>query len=321
MLIWGITNGSAGMVSQVSGVGELLAAKTNSQFVLKTFKRKAPWGVLPGYVIFRVLAQLTADSDDANPPWPDVILSSGRRAAPFAIAIKKLADKRCTIVHLQDPRIAPSFFDLVVAQEHDHLHGTNVISTFTALHSVTEKKLKAAAEQFAHLGTMLSPRATVLIGGATHNYTPNDAAMQQLIAQLESALRVGGSLMMTASRRTLPQHLEMLKTWAAGKGARVYLYDGESENPYLGLLAHADFILATDDSVNMMSEALATGKPLYILPWQGHKRTKPANFAEKLIEKSVARKFEGALVPFSITPIDEKKEVVNAIIRTLAAKT
>lgn len=318
MLIWGMTSGGAGMVSQVSGVGELLAAKTNGRFVLKTFKRKAPWCWLPGYATFRVLAQLTHGSDAATPPWPDVIISSGRRAAPFAIAIRTLSDKRCTAIHLQDPRIAPSFFDLVFAQEHDHLHGENVISTFAALHAVTDKKLHAASEQFAALGTRLAPRVAVLIGGATHHYTPSAAALTQLIEQLEAALTQSGSLMVTLSRRTLPAHAAQIKKWATTKESRVYLYDGEGENPYLGLLAHANVILVTDDSVSMMSEAISTGKPLYLLQWKGHARTKPAQFANRLKAKGMAREFTGTLAPFAYPPVDEKKEVVNAIIRQLA---
>ncbi len=321
MLIWGITAGSAGMQSQVRGVGELLAQKTNSTLRMKTFKRTAPWCWLPGYVTYRALSQMTEDSDPAIAPWPDVIISSGRRAAPFSIAIKKISPARCTTIHLQDPRIAPSFFDLVVAQEHDNLHGTNVISTFTALHSITEKKLKAAAEQFAHLGSMLAPRVAVLIGGATHHYTPGNGAMQQVLAQLEAALSAGKSLMITTSRRTLPAHVRMLEERvAAWPKERVYLYNGQGENPYFGLLAHADAILVTDDSVNMMSEVLCTGKPLHVLFWYRHRGTKPARFARTLIERGIAHPFDGHFPAFSYLPIDEKKDVVNAIIRVLAAK-
>jgi hypothetical protein len=38
----------------------------------------------------------------------------------------------------------------------------------------------------------------------------------------------------------------------------------DPENPYFGILANADRIIATADSVSMMAEACATGRPVYL---------------------------------------------------------
>ena len=102
--------------------------------------------------------------------------------------------------------------------------------------------------------------------------------MRDLIAQLGT---IEGSLLVTTSRRTGTRNIEALKRRFAGN-AHVYLYTGEGENPYVGMLACADRIYVTNDSVNMMSEALASGKPVEILKLQGHENTKPARFAERI---------------------------------------
>jgi hypothetical protein len=47
----------------------------------------------------------------------------------------------------------------------------------------------------------------------------------------------------------------------------VHFWNGadDGENPYRGYLAAADRIVVTPDSVNMLSEACATGKPVFTL--------------------------------------------------------
>ena len=96
----------------------------------------------------------------------------------------------------------------------------------------------------------------------------------------------GATLLVTPSRRTGEVQTAMLQSAFPMPGA--YVYDGKGENPYLGLLALADTIIVTDDSVNMMTEACATGKPVYILPLPGHRDTKPARFAKGLIDQGFA---------------------------------
>ena len=102
------------------------------------------------------------------------------------------------------------------------------------------------------------------------------------------------SLLITPSKRTGDDNIAMLRA-AFANNIRAYVYDFVEENPYMGLLALADTIIVSDDSVNMMSEAHATGKPLYILPLPGHDETKPARFAQKLIEEKSARKLSKIL--------------------------
>jgi len=60
-----------------------------------------------------------------------------------------------------------------------------------------------------------------------------------------------------------------------------FFWDGEGENPYPRLLAHADAFLVTADSINMTGEPCATGKPVYVFEPEGGSR-KFARFHESL---------------------------------------
>src|SRR5690606_38571034 len=55
------------------------------------------------------------------------------------------------------------------------------------------------------------------------------------------------------------QHLR--EAFAAFAGA-FWAGDGDGPNPYAGFLGWADRLVVTPDSVNMLSEACATGKPV-----------------------------------------------------------
>ena len=48
------------------------------------------------------------------------------------------------------------------------------------------------------------------------------------------------------------------------------IWNGEGPNPYFAFLAGADYILVTEDSTNMATEAASTGKPVFVLKMDGH---------------------------------------------------
>lgn len=77
--------------------------------------------------------------------------------------------------------------------------------------------------------------------------------------------RVG--LAVTPSRRTAPEAAAALSRRLAPFGA--FVWDGGGANPYFGLLALADAIVVTCDSVSMMSEAAATTAPIFIFECRG----------------------------------------------------
>lgn len=314
MILWGVTTGHGGMHNQVQGVLEELGLP----FVMKHAQRRKPWCWLPVCCYRGALKQLTPGSDTLAAPWPDAVIASGRRSAALALAIKRASGNRTKIIYITDPRACRNRFDLIVAMEHDHVSGPNVISTRLALHRLTQASLAEAgaawASKFTHLP---APRVAVLIGGTTHKYTLTEPAMRQLIAMLKGLLRREQvSLLITPSRRTGEKNLALLKE-AMAEEKRAYVYGMAGENPYPAVLALADYVLVTEDSVNMMSEAAYVKKPLYLLPLPGHENTKPARFAERLIADGIARRLSEAPLEHWDYPMPEERSRVAAAIRAL----
>ncbi|MGB7931407.1 MAG: ELM1/GtrOC1 family putative glycosyltransferase, partial [Gammaproteobacteria bacterium] len=74
----------------------------------------------------------------------------------------------------------------------------------------------------------------------------------------------GGSLLVTTSARTAPSAVEALSAGIESPGHFYRWRRNDDDNPYYGYLALADAIIVTADSIAMLTEACATGKPVYM---------------------------------------------------------
>ncbi len=54
-------------------------------------------------------------------------------------------------IHIQNPKVNFSNFDLIVAPEHDQIIGSNVLSTFGALHYITKQEVESSNNFFSKL--------------------------------------------------------------------------------------------------------------------------------------------------------------------------
>ncbi len=285
MRCWGITPGAAGMVAQVKALALALGVVPE----MKEITVKQPWAALPNAIHAEVLKPWIPRY--VSPPLagerPDLVISCGRRGAIAAMGLRAPGTR---VIHIQDPQCSARHFDLVVAMEHDKIRGDNVITTRFALHSVTPDALEKAKTQFLpYFAAYARPYVSVLLGGSTNKYTLTESAMQGVIAMLKRVLdKTSGSLLITPSRRTGEKNIALLKA-AFARNPRVYIYGGTGDNPYMGMLALADYLIVSNDSVNMMTDAYATGKPLYLLPLPGHEGTKPAAFGAGLVRDGIAR--------------------------------
>jgi mitochondrial fission protein ELM1 len=246
------------------------------------------------------------------PPWPRVLISSGRGSVAAALAIGRASPKTFT-VHIQTPYVAASCFDLVVIPEHDALRGDNVLITRTALHGVTVQKLAEARKYFGpRLSYLPRPLIAVLVGGSNKHH-PSSAKMMYFMAdQLIAAVReCGGSLAVTPSRRTEKETEEILRNRLSA--VPLFFWDGLGENPYLGLLALADAIVVTSDSVSMVSEACATGKPVHVF-FLGEPPKKLRQFYKRLMDDALTRPFLGRIEHWHYDP-PKDTERIAAIVR------
>jgi mitochondrial fission protein ELM1 len=308
---WVVTDGKAGMESQCVGLAEALGLEPT----IKRVALKSPWRQLtPRLRLFQSRA-FAAESDPLLPPWPDLLIATGRQSVAASLYVREQSRKqgRGTVtVQLQDPRISPRHFDLVVAPRHDRLAGANVVSTHGALHRITRQLLAEGADKLSRqLGDLPRPYIVFLVGGSNAAYrlgARKAAALGAQIAKLARAKK--GSVLVTPSRRTDPEAVEAISM--ALRGVPHFLWEGSGDNPYFGLLGLADFLVVTEDSVNMVSEACATGKPVYVAHLPGGS-PKFRRFHRALRAEGCTRTFSGALEPYYYPPPDDMGMVVQRV--------
>lgn len=306
---WVLTDGKAGTRNGALGLAEAVGLP----IVEKHIVSRAPWRWLPPRLWLPGVLGVGRDGDELAPPWPRLVISAGERAVGPALAVKRRSHGESFSVHIQHPRVDPARFDLVTVSAHDRLTGPNVRVTLGAMHRVTEEKLKSEARKFEALYAHLPrPLVAVLIGGANRAYRFGRAEAERLADGLERICRDSGcGLLITASRRTGPENEALLRLRL--KGRPVEFWDGTGENPYFAILGLADAIIVTGDSVNMVSEACSTGKPVHVFRLPGGEGSKFERFHESLAAAGITRPFEGRLQNWEYEPPDDKTAIANEI--------
>lgn len=283
---WWITTGEAGFRTQARGLAQAVVPGAQE----KAIGLRAPWSWAPPALWPLTLRGLDRSRDRLQPPWPDLVVSCGRRAAKAAIAVKRASGGRTLAVHIQNPLAPLGEFDLVIAMRHDGIGGPNVMQIDTALHDVTPRSLAAAAEAWRErFSDLPRPLTGVLLGGSTRRRPFTDEQARALAVRLK-ALRQEGGLLITPSRRTPEEVKAALKAAFAGDPG-AYVWDGTGDNPYRGILALSDRIVATGDSVSMISEAMASGRPVAVFDLGGGKRH--ARFVENLLGRRLVSAADG----------------------------
>ena len=90
------------------------------------------------------------------------------------------------------------------------------------------------------------------------------------------------------------------------------VWDMTGDNPYFAYLAVADALLVTADSVSMVSEAAATGKPVHVIDLPGGD-AKFARFHQAMREAGITRPFAGRIEDWRYTPPDDTKRAGAAL--------
>lgn len=208
-----------------------------------------------------------ARSDPLEPPWPDLVLTIGRRPLMAASWIREQAQGRPRIVVVGRPREALSHYDIVVSPMHYQVpEAPNVVRLEFPLMRPKVERVAAAAEEWrAHMEALPQPVTALLVGGQTQPFVlDRDVARILLERAAAQTAETGGTLYITTSRRTSDTVAALLEAERPA-GSVFYKWGTEgAANPYLGLLAHARHFIVTGDSTSMMIEVASLGRQVHV---------------------------------------------------------
>jgi len=292
---WVVSDGRRGIENQALGLAEAMSVKAELDISSHHISRSGLLAMLPG-----PLQNLLGRKYKFPSSTPDLAIGCGRQAiAP----LMDLKSKGAFTVYVQDPRLDPVNFDVVIAPEHDQLSGENVLSIIGSPNRITPEKLETDK---GLIKVKDGKVAAFLIGGKSKNHDYDDAHIHQHSELFVSLLEDDWQIFLTASRRTTNKAMQYFSHFD-NDFENFNFYDGRGPNPYFAYLYHAHMIFVTEDSTNMLTEACATGKPVFRLPMAGQ----PGKFQTlyDALEKRcrVRLAINSDLSPQSYAPLQETK--------------
>ncbi|WP_230165449.1 mitochondrial fission ELM1 family protein [Roseomonas sp. CECT 9278] len=299
--VWVLADPRAGTAAQALGIAERLGEPFRTVPLAWGPLARLPlrWGTLAGLA--------PAARAAFAGPWPELVVSAGRRSAPVALW---LAARGVRTVHCMRPRFGEARFDLLVAGRHDTPPAAaNILPILGATHRMSPTRLAAARAEFSTFADQPRPRVALLLGGP-----PRAEGMAPATAAAIAASVAGfaGSVLATGSRRTGRAAEDAVAAALAPVPYRLHRWGDAGANPYAGMLAWADAVVVTGDSVSMLSESLATAVPVFIADPGGlgprHRRLHGS-----LLAAGQARLLADAPAPFARAALDETGRVVAAI--------
>lgn len=206
---------------------------------------------------------------------PDLLISAGLRNEPIVRWLARRTRGRTVTVMLGRTWAGPSAFDLVVSTPQYRLPPhPNVLENPGTLHRITMRRLRdariAARREF---GAVPGPRLGLLVGGNSGTLVLGTAAGKRLALRARR-LAGEGTVLATTSSRT-PAAVTRALTEGLAPRDRIWQWQAGADNPYFSILAWADALLVTGDSIAMVSEAIATGRPVRIFDPGGLRPGRP----------------------------------------------
>jgi mitochondrial fission protein ELM1 len=206
------------------------------------------------------LASLRRDSRRGlEAPWPDLVVGIGWRSVPVARWVRKQSGGRTRLVRLGHPRADARLFDLIITTpqypvgEHGHILTLPLgMSRYSSTPAPTE-------DERSFLDALPRPHRLLAVGGPAKYW---QLTVDRVCSAAMRLAIPGGTLLAVTSPRTPPDITRALGTIDRDN---VQLVSGRIPR-FPVLLADADEIYVTGDSVAMLSEAVLTGKPVGIVP-------------------------------------------------------
>ena len=305
---WCVTDGSAGMNSQVKGLAE--AMKIN--YELRSIDLRFPWSVLPVGIlpifpsIFKNLGRINLSDT------PDFLITCGRQSVYFSLYLKRKLGKKIFNIHIQNPKVNLNEFDLIIAPTHDNLTSSNVINADLAINQINPEIINSNIELFKKdFSNIDEPICCVLIGGKSRNYIFDKNVLEDLTFELKNIQSNNKLKLIILSSRRTDQFIINHLNHEFGDS---HIAWNENNNPYIALLGISKFIICTSDSVSMISEAIYSRKSVFIYRLKSSKNNnRIEDFINSVIDKGFVKLIPNLIEEFAHNYKNETEEVARRI--------
>ena len=268
-----LTEGYHGMISQVEGLAKAL----NADFQHKIVRLNWLWNYIPPKLspVSRLIlkdGQYITENEKF-----DLVVSCGRKSVIPSIFIKK-KNKKIFTIHIQNPKVRFNNFDLIVAPEHDELKGENIITSKGAIHYITRLEIEKARSYL--LDKIQNEKiVSLILGGPNKYYNFSNEELTNIFREIKSSfISQGYKAIIIPSMRTPKRIIDLAINEFLTDG---FVVNSVDKQAYLSSLAIANSIVVTCDSTSMISEAAASGKPIFV----AHMQPKRNNYRFKKFYK------------------------------------
>jgi len=247
-----------------------------------------------------------------------LIISGTGEESTAEIADLKTLFADCLIIYLASimpdtphPRLCE--YDLVASPQY---MGSNIIPLISVPHNLTPDLLASAYQQHAeYFSSLPKPIIGLLLGGNTRYCDGFNAAHGMELGQRIAGLvnSVAGFLVISNSRRTPDSALAALLDNLYGVSYFFFDWRQQDKSFYHALLAHADLLIVTGDSLSMCSEAAFTGKPVLVDLSVNATETYHRELVGKLIDYGAAKLLTDRYESWSYLPLDPTGDVARII--------
>ncbi|MBQ9090076.1 MAG: mitochondrial fission ELM1 family protein [Alphaproteobacteria bacterium] len=260
--VWILADDRAGNVNQLLGVASALDWETKRIDI-----RYTDFVKLPNIIRDKTLIGLTKKSRSLlQQPYPDIVLSAGRRSFPIARWIQKKSHNKTKIIQLMNPGYKGFCeTDLIILPTHDQYkkQQKNVFIVTGTPHQLTSERLQTERQNWEPFFKKYPhKRLSLIVGGATKNNPFTLEMAKQLLSAVQKLNPA--SVLVTTSRRTPPEIVSFLQSHLPPQTTYFYTFGCADKNPYFGLISCADMIMVTGDSMSMCSECCSTTVPVFI---------------------------------------------------------
>ncbi|MFN4143215.1 ELM1/GtrOC1 family putative glycosyltransferase [Aestuariivirga sp.] len=326
-LIWVLTGGKTGDNAQVLRAARAMDLPFEvKRIVLRPEFETAKPKVEPSLHIVELAA-----SDTFSPPWPDLVITIGRRLSLAALWIKQQSGGKTRIALFNAPKGRAADFDLVVVPAYYSFpDGPGVCRIGLPLIAADPARVNKARQDFAStFEDLLRPLHVLLLGGDMGARRLDAGFVTKTLRRMQEGFARDGSIYVSTSRRTPADAAEAVAR-ALRPQDRLYRWrEGAADNPYFGLLAHGDSFTVTADSLSMLTEVARLGRPLAIAEppeqvslWRRLARPflRPGSrdlgaAADFLIRGGHAIRLGESLPQASLPPADDTPKVVERLRR------